>query len=146
MVDGTVTPIFSSLMYDFGAILILGAVGGIVFALLMDKGLAWPGNVKTNGKLTMVNFGFIADIIVGAVAAAVVWALNPPGGITTLFIIGITSGIGGKAILTGYIQGKQKTELAQRYRAAIMRQSVTRGEQPDQSMVKELDEIDSVLL
>jgi hypothetical protein len=140
-------PLFGNNPYYIAiAILVLGAIGGIVFALLMEKGLAWPYK-ETKDKQLIINFGFVADVIIGSVAAAVTYALNPPTGVMTLIVIGITSGIGGKAILTGYIKGKEADKayqrtilLAERYRAAIERQ-------PDKALLpKELDAIDAELL
>lgn len=148
-------PVFGSLARDTLAILALGAVGGIVFALLMEKGLSMPSKVyDTHGKLTMINFGFVADLIIGSVVAAVVYALNPPLSALTFVVIGITSGIGGKAILTGYIKTKESDEqkhrkvlLAERYRAAVTRHAGPVMSQGNMQLLNiEMMEIDEQLL
>ena len=148
-------PVFGSVARDTLAILALGAIGGIVFALLMEKGLSMPSKVyDTHGKLTMISFGFAADLIIGSVAAAVVYALNPPLSAMTFVVIGITSGIGGKAILTGYMKTKESDEqkhrkvlLAERYRAAVARHAGPVMSQGNMQLLNvEMMEIDEQLL
>jgi len=148
-------PVFGSLARDTLAILALGAVGGIIFALLMEKGLTMPSKVyDTHGSLTMLNFGFAADLIIGSVAAALIYALNPPLSALTFVVIGITSGIGGKAILTGYMktrdsdqQKQKKVLLAERYRAAVARHAGPVMSQGNMQLLNiEMMEIDDQLL
>jgi hypothetical protein len=150
----TYNPLFGSLGIDFIIILALGAIGGIVFALLMEKGIGVPGKVYTNGKLTLLNFGVFADLIIGSIAAAVTFALNPQMTIFSFFVIGITAGIGGKAILTGYIKGKDlndqltmKAKLAENYRAALQRHAgKSLATETMNQLSAELDEIDKEYL
>ncbi|NYT17293.1 MAG: DUF4257 domain-containing protein [Methanomicrobiales archaeon] len=147
-------PVFGSFLRDFFVIFVLGAVGGVIFSLLMEKGLTFPFKVYENDKLTMINFGFLADVIIGGMAAVLVYALNPPLSPLTFVVIGITSGIGGKAILTGYIKGKESEEekqkkvlLAERYRAAVARHAGPVMSQGNMQLLNiELMEIDDQLL
>ncbi|NYT07813.1 MAG: DUF4257 domain-containing protein [Methanomicrobiales archaeon] len=149
-----VMPLFGSYIRDFTGILVLGAVGGVIFALLMDKGLSFPFKVYDNDKLTMINFGFLADVMVGGVAAVVVYALNPPGSQLTFVVIGIAAGIGGKAILTAFIRSRESEEekqkkvlLAERYRAAVARHAGPVMSQGNMQLLNiELMEIDEQLL
>jgi hypothetical protein len=147
-------PVFGSFPRDFFVMFVLGAVGGIIFSLLMEKGLTFPFKVYENEKVTMINFGFLADVIIGGVAAALVYALNPPVSHLTFVVIGISSGIGGKAILTGYIKSKEREEekqkkalLAERYRAAVARHAGPVMSQGNMQLLNiELMEIDEQLL
>jgi hypothetical protein len=147
-------PVFGSFIRDFVGILILGAAGGIIFALLMEKGLTFPFKVYNDEKLTMLNFGFLADLIIGGVAAALVYALNPPVSPLIFVVIGVTSGVGGKAILTGYMKSKESDEekqkkvfLAERYRAAVARHAGPVMSQGNMQLLTiELMEIDDQLL
>jgi hypothetical protein len=148
-------PVFGSLVKDFIGILALGAVGAIIFALFMEKGLTPPYKVyDANGKVTLLNFGYFADLIVGGVAAVLVYALNPPVSTLTFVVIGIIAGIGGKAILTSYIKSKESGEeeqkkvlLAERYRAAVARHAGPVMAQGNMQLLNlELMEIDDQLL
>jgi len=147
-------PVFGSFIRDVIGIFVLGALGGIIFALLLEKGLTFPYKVYNNEKVVMVNFGFYADLIIGGVAAAVVYSLNPPVSATTFVVIGIISGIGGKAILTAYTKSQESDEakrkkvlLAERYRAAVARHTGPVLSQGNTSLLNiELMEIDEQLL
>jgi hypothetical protein len=88
-------------------VLVLGAAGGIIVNLLQDKGLYIWARMKKDDK-TFLYFGFPADMIIGATAALIVYGINPPqdANILTIIVIGITSGIGGSAILMAYVKGK----------------------------------------
>jgi len=147
-------PVFGSFLRDFFVIFVLGAVGGIIFSLLMEKGLTFPFKVYENEKLVMINFGFLADLIIGGMAAVLVYALNPPVSQLTFVVIGVISGVGGKAILTGYIKSKDSEEekqkkvlLAERYRAAVARHAGPVMSQGNMQLLNiELMEIDDQLL
>jgi len=147
-------PVFGSFIRDFIGIIALGAVGGIIFALLMEKGLTLPSKVYENDKLIMLNFGFWADLIIGGVAAALVYAINPPVSPLTFVVIGVISGVGGKAILTGYMKSKESDEekqkkvlLAERYRASVARHAGPVMSQGNMQLLTiELMEIDEQLL
>lgn len=147
-------PVFGSFIRDVIGIFVLGAFGGIIFALLMEKGLTFPYKVYNNEKAIMVNFGFYADLIIGGVAAAVVYSLNPPATATTFVVIGIISGIGGNAVLTAYTKSQESDEnkrkkvlLAERYRAAVTRHTGPVMSQGNASLLNiELMEIDEQLL
>ncbi len=147
-------PLFGSFFRDFAGIILLGAIGAVIFSLLTEKGLSFPFKVYENDKLTMINFGFVADIIVGGVTAAVVYALNPPATQMSFVVIGIVAGIGGKAVLAGFVKSREcdeaqqkKVLLAERYRAAVARHAGPVMSQGNMQLLNiELMEIDEQLL
>jgi len=57
-----------------GIVLIAGALGGVVNSLIYDKGFRFPQVVVQDGSSIFVP-GFIGNIIIGAVAAGISWAL-----------------------------------------------------------------------
>ncbi len=137
--------LFGSLNMDLFLIFCLGIVGGFVLILLLERGIVWPYDEQDTNNHPKFNFGFLADLIIGGFAALVVYAVNPPANVTQFIAAGITAGIGGKAILTGYIETKNNARLkglfgsmANQYRSAIARNEPSRN--PD--LLKELDEID----
>ncbi len=149
-----VMPLFGSFFRDFAGIIFLGALGGIIFSLLMEKGLTFPFKVYDNDKLTRIDFGFLADVIVGGVTAAVIYALNPPASQMTFVVIGVLAGIGGKAVLTAFVKSRESEEdkqkkvlLAERYRAAVARHAGPVMSQGNMQLLNiELMEIDEQLL
>ena len=60
-----------------GIILVAGAIGGILYSLISDKGFQLPGIVKKSGTSILV-LGFIGDIIIGAITAGISWAFYVP--------------------------------------------------------------------
>jgi len=100
----------------------LGAVGGMGLGLLQDKGLEMPHWHNETG-VNFADLGFISDIFIGALAAVIVYALNPPAGMLQLVSSGITAGIGGSAILKGYVKGtavREQATRAEMYRSAAV--------------------------
>jgi len=98
----------------------LGAVGGFGLSLLQEKGLEMPHWDKQTG-VKFVDLGFIADVLIGVLAAVIIYALNPPIKILQLVSVAITAGLGGSAILKGYTKGsaaRKQASLAEMYRAA----------------------------
>jgi len=113
-------PIFATLWIDLVVAVLFGAIGGFGLGLLQEKGLEMPHPYTETG-VTFVDLGFIADIIIGALAAVITYAFNPPSGSLSLLAAAVTAGIGGSAILKGYIKGTAAREQASRaemYRAA----------------------------
>ena len=113
-------PIFSTLWKDLLAAAGLGAVGGFGLSLLQEKGLEMPHWDKQTG-VKFVDLGFIADVLIGALAAVIIYTLDKPKEMLKLLSIAITAGIGGSAILKGYIKGtaaRKQASLAEMYRAA----------------------------
>jgi H+/Cl- antiporter ClcA len=140
------TYVFGSPTTDYLYIIVLGIVGGFAFALLLERGIIFPFRETTKDGLKKWNFGFVADLIIGAIAAVVAYSFNPPDTIPQFIAIGITSGIGGKAILTGYIETKKSQRLRDliryipnEYRVAFERSNQARG---DPALSEELDRID----
>src|ERR1017187_10380886 len=56
---------------------IAGAVGGIVNSLVADKGFSLPSKEEVEG-VTIFRLGWIGNVVVGAVAAAISWGLYGP--------------------------------------------------------------------
>jgi hypothetical protein len=105
------TAVFSSLVVDFAFAALFGILGGFVLGLLQDKGLEMPHFNKESG-VTFIDAGFLADVLVGAAAGALTYALNPPAGQIQLFAATFTAGIGGSGILKAYIKGTAASEQA----------------------------------
>ena len=113
-------PIFLTLWKDLLAAAAFGALGGFGLALLQEKGIEMPHWYKETG-VHFADLGFIADILIGALAAAIIYTLDQPKEMLQLLSVAITAGIGGSAILKGYIKGtaaRQHASLAEMYRAA----------------------------
>jgi hypothetical protein len=64
----------NGIMIPIGIIMLGGAVGGIVNALLSDNGFVRPSE-ETNGDVVIIRPGFAGNIILGAVAAFISWGL-----------------------------------------------------------------------
>lgn len=112
-------PVFATLSRDLVMAGIFGAIGGFGLSLLQEKGLEMPHLYAETG-VTFVDLGFIADVLIGALAAVITYALNPPAGTLQLLAATVTAGIGGSGILKGYIKGTAAREQAKRaemYRA-----------------------------
>jgi hypothetical protein len=74
------------------------SLGGLGLGFLQEEGLEWPHRVKGRIKL-----GFLDDVFIGAVAAIIFYAINPPSAPTRLVASTITAGPSGSAILKGYV-------------------------------------------
>ena len=139
------TFVFGSSTVDYALIIVLGIIGGFAFALLLERAIVLPFIEMKDGH-TKWNFGFVADLIIGGIAAVVAYSFNPPDTIQQFIAIGITSGIGGKAILTGYIETKKSQRLRDlircmpnEYRVAFDSSNQARG---DNTLITELDRIE----
>lgn len=55
-----------------------GAVGGVVNALLTDKGFYLPTKEQVEEGITIVRPGWIGNVVIGVVAAVVSWGLYGP--------------------------------------------------------------------
>jgi len=56
-----------------GIIVGAGAVGGILYCLISDKGFQLPAIVEKNGTRVLV-VGFIGNILIGMITAGISWA------------------------------------------------------------------------
>jgi hypothetical protein len=54
-----------------------GGIGGVVNALINDKGFRMPGKVTVDGN-TIFQPGWIGNVVLGAIAAAISWGLYGP--------------------------------------------------------------------
>lgn len=96
-------PVFNSLWVDLLAAGLLGALGGLGLGLLQERGLELPHSTQESG-IRFIDLGFIGDMLVGILAAVLMYALNPPEGLLQLIATGVPAGVGGSAVLKGYIQ------------------------------------------
>ena len=110
--------VLGMLWKDLLLAVVLGAVGGLGLGLLQEKGLEMP-HWYTETGVNFADLGFISDVLIGALAAIITYAVNPPAGVLQLISSAITAGIGGSAILKGYIKGtalRQQANRAEMYR------------------------------
>ncbi len=75
-----------SMWIMFLIVLIAGAVGGAVNALMTDNGFLRPKMEKVDDKTSIFRPGYLGNILIGAVAAVVSWGLYGP--LSPYYIIG----------------------------------------------------------
>ncbi|HNY33072.1 MAG TPA: hypothetical protein PKK68_00310, partial [Methanothrix soehngenii] len=63
-----------TMLVPIGVIMLSGAVGGIVNALVSDNGFIKPSE-ESAGEVTIIRPGFAGNVLLGAVAAFVSWGL-----------------------------------------------------------------------
>lgn len=118
-----------------------GALGGFGLGLVQEKGLALPRLIRESG-VVFINLGFIGDMLIGALAAVLIYALNPPDSLLVLISTTIPAGIGGSGVFKGYLEGTQamiQANRAEMYRSTAW--DATRGVNVIERL-KELDQID----
>jgi hypothetical protein len=111
--------VFASLWIDLGVAAVLGAIGGLGLGLLQENGLEMPHWYTEKTEVMFADLGFLSDVLVGALAAIIIYSLNPPTLILQLLPTAIGAGIGGSGILKGYINGtaaRGNAALAEKYR------------------------------
>jgi hypothetical protein len=99
---------------------LFGALGGFGLGLIQEKGLALPRLIRESGT-TFANLGFIGDVLIGALAAILIYALNPPDNLLGMIATTIPAGIGGSGVFKGYLESSKATMHASRaemYRTA----------------------------
>jgi hypothetical protein len=79
------------MLIPIGIVMLSGAVGGIVNALVSDNGFIRPSE-ETAGDVTIIRPGFAGNILLGAVAAFMSWGLY--GAFSNAVIWGANTGIG----------------------------------------------------
>jgi len=62
------------MLIPIGVIMLSGAVGGIINALVSDNGFVKPSE-ETAGEVTIIRPGFAGNILLGSVAAFISWGL-----------------------------------------------------------------------
>ncbi len=67
-------------------ILIAGAAGGVVNALLTDNGFLLPKSEKVNEKTSILRPGCLGNVLIGAIASVISWGLYGP--LSTFYIAG----------------------------------------------------------
>jgi hypothetical protein len=81
----------TSMLIPIGIVILSGAVGGIVNALVSDNGFIRPSE-ETAGDVTIIRPGFAGNILLGAVAAFMSWGLY--GAFSNAVIWGANTGMG----------------------------------------------------
>jgi hypothetical protein len=87
-----------------------GALGGLGFGLLQDKGLEIPSIVVENNK-RFWDAGFFGEVLIGAIAGMLTYAISHPSGELSIIATALPAGIGGTAILRSYMSGRGATAL-----------------------------------
>ncbi len=64
-----------SVIVPFGIILITGAFGGLINAILTDNGFILPRRESSQKKIIIIP-GMIANMLTGAAAGFIFWGLN----------------------------------------------------------------------
>ena len=77
-------------------VLIAGAVGGAVNALMTDNGFLRPKMEKVDEKTSIFRPGYLGNILIGAVAAVVSWGLYGP--LSPHYIIGTEQALAANAL------------------------------------------------
>ena len=72
------------MLIPIGVIMLSGAIGGIINALVSDNGFIKPSE-ETAGEVTIIRPGFAGNILLGAVAAFISWGLYGAFANTVLF-------------------------------------------------------------
>jgi hypothetical protein len=81
----------TSMLIPIGIVMLSGAVGGIVNALVSDNGFVRPSE-ETTDDVVIIRPGFAGNILLGAVAAFISWGLY--GAFSSVVIWGSSSGMG----------------------------------------------------
>jgi hypothetical protein len=84
----------TSMLIPIGIVMLGGAIGGTVNALVSDNGFVRPSE-ETTGEVTIIRPGFAGNILLGAMAAFISWGLY--GAFSNAIIWG-ASGIGTEEI------------------------------------------------
>lgn len=82
-------------LIPIGVIMLSGAVGGIVNALVSDNGFVKPSEECT-GEVTIIRPGFAGNILLGSVAAFISWGLY--GAFSDAVLFGTATGLGTEEI------------------------------------------------
>jgi len=75
-----------SMWIMFFIVLVAGAIGGAVNALMTDNGFLRPKMEKVDDKTGIFRPGYLGNVLIGAVAAVVSWGLYGP--LSPYYIIG----------------------------------------------------------
>ncbi len=81
----------TSMLVPIGIIMLSGAVGGIVNALVSDNGFIKPSE-EIAGDVTIIRPGFAGNILLGTTAAFISWGLY--GTFSNAIVYGAASGLG----------------------------------------------------
>ncbi|HLV43415.1 MAG TPA: DUF4257 domain-containing protein [Aggregatilineales bacterium] len=111
------TALFGSVVTDVLIAAVCGLVGGFGLGLLAENGIELPrrrSKIESDASVTAYfDFGFLADVVIGAMAAVIVYALNPAATSVQLIGSSIVAGLGGAGILKGFVETRRNQLLGQ---------------------------------
>ncbi len=87
-----------------GLVFVAGGIGGVINSLLTDKGFVLPHTVPKGDGTSILVPGFLGNILIGSVAAAVSWLLYGPlsqASVTSTATPAMDLAILGGAVLVG---------------------------------------------
>ncbi len=110
--------VFGNLWIDIVVVAGCGFIGGMGLSFLQEKGIEWPHLRKEKDEndldrkpyVVYWDAGFLAEALVGLIAAIILYTLNQPSGQSQLIATGLTAGLGGAGILKGFIEKGKKQE------------------------------------
>ncbi|MDM7939904.1 MAG: hypothetical protein QUS07_06135 [Methanothrix sp.] len=79
------------MLVSIGMIVLSGAVGGVINALVSDNGFIKPRE-ESAGDVTIIRPGFAGNILLGAAAAFISWGLY--GAFSNAIVYGAVTGLG----------------------------------------------------
>jgi hypothetical protein len=110
------------LLVSLATVALSGAIGAFAADLVTDGGRLERWRADASGWA----LGFLAKLIVGAVAALILLTLNPPGG-SWLTLIGtaLAAGVGGEALLLAIVAGRKADQAEAAAKSAGEREART---------------------
>src|SRR5690606_17995648 len=116
------TALFGSVVTDVLIAAVCGLVGGFGLGLLAENGIELPrrrSKIESDASVTAYfDFGFLADVVIGAMAAVIVYALNPAATSVQLIGSSIVAGLGGACILNGFVETRRNPLLVRQANTA----------------------------
>jgi hypothetical protein len=73
-----------SILEPLGIIVLSGAIGGIVNAIMTDNGFILPRE-ETSSKASIIIPGFVANILIGAIAGFIYWGLTDTNSVYIIY-------------------------------------------------------------
>ena len=105
-------------MIAWGLVLVLGAIGGLANALILESNTLWMPEWVSEEGARALEFGFVGNIVVGIAAALLAWlgvgAVDP----IRQAAVALAGGLAGATFLSNFMQ-KRSTELAEHQADAL---------------------------
>lgn len=109
--------LFGTTVADIVIVIACGLLGGFGLGLLHESGIELPRRrhkrEDDQSTTAYLDFGFLADMFIGGLAAVIIYALNPPASSMQLIGTSIVAGLGGAGILKGYVENRRNQDLSQ---------------------------------